>query len=149
MKILKLLAAAAMATISLFGCTSTRICNSDGGMEVMVDETGKTDIRIDDVCFRDWLAVEDIAPPRRNVGGILTSTVNVRNTLTDKDDYYRMDKFKVQYKVTWFDAGGMAVLPDLSLWIPIDLGGGDSVPINLAAPTKEASRFVLRIKHVR
>ena len=115
----------------------------------MVDETGKTDIRIDDVCFRDWLAVEDIAPPRRNVGGILTSTVNVRNTLTDKDDYYRMDKFKVQYKVTWFDAGGMAVLPDLSLWIPIDLGGGDSVPINLAAPTKEASRFVLRIKHVR
>lgn len=149
MKILKLLAAAAMATISLFGCTSTRICNSDGGMEVMVDETGKTDIRIDDVCFRDWLAVEDIAPPRRNVDGILTSTVNVRNTLTDKDDYYRMDKFKVQYKVTWFDAGGMAVLPDLSLWIPIDLGGGDSVPINLAAPTKEASRFVLRIKHVR
>ena len=149
MKILKLLVVAAMASVSLFGCTSTRICNSDGGIEIMVDEKGKTDIRIDDVCFRDWLAVEDIAPPRRNSGGILTSTVSIRNTLTDKNDYYRMDKFKVQYKATWFDADGMAILPDLSLWIPIDLGGGDSKSIKLAAPTKEASRFVLRIKHVR
>lgn len=149
MKILKLFVAASMAMVSLLGCTSTRICNSDGGMEVAVDEAGKTDIRIDDVCFRDWLAVEDIAHPRRNADGILTSTVRVRNTLTDKDDYYRMDKFNLQYKATWFDAGGMAILPDLSLWIPIDLGGGDSEPINLAAPTKEASRFVLRIKHVR
>lgn len=148
MKILKLFVVAAMAAVSLLGCTSTRICNSDGGMEVAVDEAGKTDIRIDDVCFRDWLAVE-VTAVRRNAHGILTADVDIRNTLTDKDDYYRMDKFKVQYKATWFDAGGMAVLPDLSLWIPIDLGGGDSVPIKLAAPTKEATRFVLRIKHVR
>ena len=148
MRILRPLLVAAMATAALFGCTSTRICNSDGGIEIARDEIGETDIRIDDVCFRDWLAVEDVATAR-NAGGILTATVRVRNTLTDKDDYYRMDKFKVQYKATWFDAGGMAVLPDLSLWIPIDLGGGDSVPIKLAAPTKEATRFVLRIKHVR
>ena len=114
----------------------------------MRDEDGSQEIRIDDVCFRDWLAVE-VTALRRNALGILTAAVHIRNTLTDKDDYYRMDKFKVQYKATWFDANGMAVLPDLSLWIPIDLGGGDSVPINLAAPTKEASRFVLRIKHVR
>ena len=149
MKIINLLAVVAMAAVSFSGCTSSRTCNSDGGMEVMVDEKGKVDIRIDDVCFRNWLAVEDIAPPRRNAGGILTSTVRVRNTLTDKDDYYRMDKFKVQYKATWFDADGMAVLPDLSLWIQKDIGGGDSEPIEIAAPTKEATRFVLRIKHVR
>ena len=148
MKILKLFVVVSMAMGSLLGCTSTRICNSDGGMEVAVDEAGETDIRIDDVCFRDWLAVEDVAL-FRNAGGILTATVSVRNTLTDKDDYYRMDKFKVQYKATWFDADGMAVLPDLSLWIQKDIGGGDSEPIEIAAPTKEATRFVLRIKHVR
>lgn len=148
MKIIKILAALALAATSTIGCTFTRVCNSDGGMEIMRDEDGSQEIRIDDVCFRDWLAVE-VTALRRNALGILTAAVHIRNTLTDKDDYYRMDKFKVQYKATWFDANGMAVLPDLSLWIPIDLGGGDSVPINLAAPTKEASRFVLRIKHVR
>ena len=148
MKIIKILAALALAATSTIGCTFTRVCNSDGGLEIMRDEDGSQEIRIDDVCFRDWLAVE-VTALRRNALGILTAAVHIRNTLTDKDDYYRMDKFKVQYKATWFDANGMAVLPDLSLWIPIDLGGGDSVPINLAAPTKEASRFVLRIKHVR
>ena len=148
MKIIKILAALALAATSTIGCTFTRVCNSDGGMEIMRDEDGSQEIRIDDVCFRNWLAVE-VTALRRNALGILTAAVHIRNTLTDKDDYYRMDKFKVQYKATWFDANGMAVLPDLSLWIPIDLGGGDSVPINLAAPTKEASRFVLRIKHVR
>lgn len=148
MKIIKILSALALAATSTIGCTFTRVCNSDGGMEIMRDEDGSQEIRIDDVCFRDWLAVE-VTALRRNALGILTAAVHIRNTLTDKDDYYRMDKFKVQYKATWFDANGMAVLPDLSLWIPIDLGGGDSVPINLAAPTKEASRFVLRIKHVR
>lgn len=149
MNALKTLVVMTLVAVSFSGCTSTRICNSDGGMEVMVDETGKTDIRIDDVCFRDWLAVEDIVPPRRNAGGILTSTISIRNTLTDKDDYYRMDKFKVQYKATWFDANGMSVMPDLSLWMPVDIGGGDSMQIKLAAPTKKATRFVLRIKHVR
>ena len=148
MKIIKILSALALAATSTIGCTFTRVCNSDGGMEIMRDEDGSQEIRIDDVCFRDWLAVE-VTALRRNALGILTAAVHIRNTLTDKDDYYRMDKFKVQYKATWFDANGMAVLPDLSLWIPIDLGGGDSVPINLAAPTKEASRFVLRIKHFR
>ena len=148
MNALKTLVVMTLVAVSFFGCTSTRICNSDGGMEVMVDGTGKTDIRIDDICFRDWLAVEDVALSR-NAGGILTATVSVRNTLTDKDDYYRMDKFKVQYNATWFDANGMDVTPDLSLWMPIDMGGGDSVQIKLAAPTKRATRFVLRIKHVR
>ena len=148
MKIIKILSALALAATSTIGCTFTRVCNSDGGMDIMRDEDGSQEIRIDDVCFRDWLAVE-VTALRRNALGILTAAVHIRNTLTDKDDYYRMDKFKVQYKATWFDANGMAVLPDLSLWIPIDLGGGDSVPINLAAPTKEASRCVLRIKHVR
>lgn len=148
MNTVKMLGALVLAAVSISGCTVTRICNSDGGIEIMQDENGKTDIRIDDICFRDWLAVEDVALVR-NVGGILTATVSVRNTLTDKDDYYRMDKFKVQYKATWFDANGMAIMSDLSLWIPIDLGGGDSVPIKLAAPTKEATRFVLRIKHAR
>ena len=148
MNALKTLVVLTLVAMSISGCTSTRICNSDGGMEVMVDEKGKTDIRIDDVCFRDWLAVENVAL-FRNAGGILTATVSVRNTLTDKDDYYRMDKFKVQYNATWFDANGMAVMPDLSLWIPVDMGGGDSMPIKLAAPTKKATRFVLRIKHFR
>ena len=148
MKILKLFVVASMAMGSLLGCTSTRICNSDGGMEVAVDEAGKADIRIDDVCFRDWLAVE-VTAFRRNAFGILTADVDIRNTLTDKNDHYRLDKFKVQYKATWFDAGGMAVLPDLSLWVDRELGGGDLEPIKIVAPTKEATRFVLRIKHVR
>ena len=148
MKTIKILAALALAAASTIGCTFTRVCNSDGGMEIMRDEGGGQEIRIDDVCFRDWLAVE-VTALRRNALGILTASVHVRNTLTDKDDYYRMDKFNVQYKVTWFDAGGMPVLPDLSLWIQKDIGGGDSEPIEIAAPTKEATRFVLRIKHGR
>ena len=148
MKIIKILAALALAATSTIGCTFTRVCNSDGGMEIMRDEDGSQEIRIDDVRFRNWLAVE-VTALRRNALGILTAAVHIRNTLTDKDDYYRMDKFKVQYKATWFDADGMAVLPDLSLWIQKDIGGGDSEPIEIAAPTKEATRFVLRIKHVR
>ena len=148
MKIFKSLLVATASTITLTGCTLTRPCNSDGGMEIMRDEDGKQEIRIDDVCFRDWLAVE-VTALRRNAHGILTADVHIRNTLVDKDDYYRMDKFKVQYKAIWFDAGGMSVLPDLSLWVQREVGGGDLEPIKIAAPTKEATRFVLRIKHAR
>ena len=148
MKTLKILAASTLAAASITGCTFTRVCNSDGGVEIMRDEDGSQEIRVDDVCFRDWLAVE-VTALRRNAHGILTADVHVRNTLVDKDDYCRMDKFKLQYKATWFDAGGMAVLPDLSLWVQCELGGGDLEPIKVAAPTKEATRLVLRIKHVR
>lgn len=148
MKNIKMLAVLAFAAALIFGCTVTRVCNSDGGIEITQEENGKADIRIDDVCFRDWLAVE-VTAFRRNAFGILTADVDIRNTLTDKNDHYRLDKFKVQYKATWFDAGGMAVLPDLSLWVDRELGGGDLEPIKIVAPTKEATRFVLRIKHVR
>ena len=148
MNTLKLLVVSALVAVSAAGCAITRVCNSDGGIEILQEENGKTDVRIDDICFRDGLAVEDIAL-RRNSVGILTATIVVRNTLVDMDDHNRMDPFAMQYKVTWFDAGGMAVAPDLSLWEQMRLDGGATESIKVAAPTKEATRFVLRIKHVR
>ena len=148
MKSVRLIIACALAVASGAGCTLTRVCNSDGGIEIMRDENGKTDVRIDDICFRDCLAVEDITLCR-NSGGILMANVVVRNNLVDRYDYNRMDKFSLQYKATWFDANGMSILPDLSLWMREDFGGGDSKSLALIAPTKEATRFVLRMKHVR
>ena len=148
MTISRLLTALAMSTVAFAGCTITRVCNSDGGMEIVVDENGESDVRIDDVCFKEGLAVEQISSSR-NAFGILIATVVIRNTRVDRDDHNREDAFTIQYKATWFDARGMAVLPDSSPWVQKKLDGGGSESIKIVAPTKEATRFMLRIKHVR
>ncbi len=139
---------AAVALIATGGCRITKVCNSDGGMEVVQSESVAAEIRSSDVCFSDGLSVEKTMFVRNKLG-FLTSTVTVRNRHGDPQDDGREDAFTFRYKFMWLDANGAEVLPGASIWRVETLGGGMAKPISDTAPSKEAVSCVLRFSHSR
>lgn len=137
-----------LAALSMTGCRMTRVCNSDGGMEVSQTEGGVADIRADDPCFADWLSVE---PPTLSRSGskILVAGVPVRNVHRDSDDWDREDEFAMQYRFAWFDANGLDVSGDATYWKSVTIHGGDREQFKSTAPNASAVRFVMRMRHVR
>ena len=136
------------ALIVIGGCRITKVCNSDGGMEISQREGVTEEIRSADVCFRDGLFVEKTSLVRNKLG-FLTSTVTIRNRHGDPEDNGREDAFTFRYRFTWLDANGAEVLPGASIWRIVTLGGGASERISDTAPTKEAVAYVLRFSHSR
>lgn len=130
------------------GCRMTKICDSTGGMEVVQSEGGAAETRADDPCFREWLDVES-AVVTRAANGFLTAQVVLRNIHKDLDDNGREDDFDAQCQVRWFDASGVAVQSDPPSWYRLTWHGGEALPIKAVAPVPEASRYVLRLRHVR
>ena len=139
---------AAVALITTGGCRITKVCNSDGGMEIVQSESAAAEIRSSDVCFSDGLSVEKTVFVRNKLG-FLTSTVTVRNRHGDPQDDGREDAFTFRYKFMWLDSNGAEVLPGASIWRVETLGGGMSKPITDTAPSKEAVSCVLRFGHSR
>lgn len=139
---------AAGALIATGGCRITKVCNSDGGMEIAQTEGAAAGIRSSDVCFSDGLSVEKTVLVRNKLG-FLTSTVTVRNLHGDPEDDGREDAFTFRYKFMWLDANGAEVLPEASVWRVETLGGGMSKPISDTAPSKKAVSCVLRFSHSR
>lgn len=138
----------AIVLIAAGGCRITKVCNSDGGMEIAQSESSAAAIRSSDVCFGDGLSVENTVLVRNKLG-FLTSTVTVRNRHGDPDDDGREDAFTFRYRFMWLDANGAEVLPQSSIWRVETLGGGMSMPISDTAPSKEAMSYVLRFSHSR
>ena len=139
---------AAVALIATGGCRITKVCNSDGGMEIAQSESATAEIRPSDVCFSEGLSVENTTLVRNKLG-FLTSTVTVRNRHGDPDDDGREDAFTFRYRFMWLDANGAEVLPGASIWRVETLGGGMSKPISDTAPSKKAVSYVLRFGHSR
>ena len=141
---------AAVASLAVAGgCRITKVCDSDGGMEIAQAENAAAEIRpSNDVCFRDGLSVERTSLVRNKLG-FLTSTVTVRNRHGDPDDYGREDAFSFRYRFMWLDANGAEVLPGSSIWRVKTVGGGASARITDTAPSKEAMSFVLHFSHSR
>lgn len=134
--------------VSVGGCKMTKICNSTGGMEVAQTQGGKAEVSADDPCFREWLTVES-AVAARTANGFLTAQVELRNVHRDLDDDGREDDFDAQYQILWFDAKGLAVLPDTAAWRRAAWHGGQVVPLSATATDTSAARYVLRLRHVR
>lgn len=130
------------------GCKMTRVCNSAGGMEIVQSEGGVASVSADDCCFSDWLVVESSALKRTTLG-FPQAVVQIRNVKEDSDDYGRRDDFVMQYRFTWFDAQGAAMIPDSAYWMPGILHGGEAVAFSSVAPDKSAVKFVFRARHAR
>ena len=135
-------------TLVVGGCRMTKVCDSTGGMEVAQTEGGKAEVSVDDPCFREWLSV-DSAVVTRAANGFLTAQVVLRNIHKDLDDNWREDDFDAQSQVWWFDANGVVVQPDRASWHRLTWHGGEALPIKAVAPVPEASRYVLRLRHVQ
>lgn len=135
-------------TLVVGGCRMTKVCDSTGGMEVAQTEGCKAEVSVDDPCFREWLSV-DSAVVTRAANGFLTAQVVLRNIHKDLDDNWREDDFDAQSQVWWFDANGVAVQPDRASWHRLTWHGGEALPIKAVAPVPEASRYVLRLRHVQ
>ena len=134
-------------TLGLCGCW-TSPCRSTGGMEISQAEGGQPGQYVDDLCFGEWLRVES-ALARRAPSGILQAQVNLRNVKKDIDDDGREDDFTAQYEIRWFDAKGFEVLPDSCIWRHLTWHGGETRAIKECAPTPEAVRYVLRLRHAK
>ena len=148
MRAQKVIVALAVAAICLAGCETVRICNSDGGMEISQNEGGTANVRSDDVCFGEGLSL-DGSVLSRNSEGFLVASVELRNHHGDPSDYNRKDPFTLQYRFSWLDANGIEILPDASQWIRKKFYGGEADRLQSSAPRREATRFVLRLRHVR
>jgi len=140
--------AACMAAFVVCGCRVTRVCNSDGGMEISQAEGASPRIRSLDICFKDGLSVES-TQLNRNSLGFLAVSVSLRNLHGDPEDYNREDAFSFEHKFSWFDNSGMEIMPDSYTWIRKDIGGGAMEKLSMTAPTKEATSMILRLRHVR
>ena len=136
------------AVLAMTGCRLTRICNSDGGLEVDMREEGKSATRVDDECFGNGLEVEETSL-MRNDRGFLVCVVRVRNMRTDLNDMDRRDPFPFQYRFAWLDASGVELQPEASFWRRITLNGGAAESISSTAPSPEAARCVFRARHAR
>ena len=141
-------AAACMTAFAICGCRVTRVCNSDGGMEISQTEGSSPVIRSIDRCFKDGLSVES-THLNRNSLGFLAASVTLRNRNGDPEDYNREDAFSFEYKFSWFDKSGMEILPDSYTWIRKEIGGGATDNLPMTAPTKEATSMILRLRHAR
>lgn len=142
------LVAAAVVLIVSVGCRITKVCNSDGGMEIIQSEGSTAEIRPTDICFRDGLYVEKTSLVRNKLG-FLTSTVTVRNRQGDPKDDGREDAFMFRYRFIWLDANGAVVMPGSSIWRVVKLDGGASMPITDTAPSKNAVSYMLCFSHSR
>ena len=147
-KRLPLMVAACMVALVVCGCRVTRVCNSDGGMEISQTEGASHCIRSMDACFNDGLSVESTSLNRNSLG-FLAVTVALRNLHGDPEDYNREDAFSFEYKFAWFDKSGMEIMPDSYSWIRKDIGGGAMEKLSMTAPTKEATTMILRLRHAR
>ena len=142
------MAAACVAAFVMCGCRVTRVCNSDGGMEISQIEGATPSIRSVDVCFKDGLAVESTLLNRNSLG-FLAMSVTLRNLHGDPEDYNREDAFSFEYKFSWFDKSGMEIMPESISWIRKDIGGGATENLSMTAPTKDATSAILRLRHAR
>lgn len=146
--VFRLLAAACVVAYVTCGCRITRVCNSDGGMEISQTEGGMPSIRSIDVCFKNGLSVESTQLSRNRLG-FLAASVILRNHHGDPEDYNREDDFSFEYKFSWFDKSGMEIMPDSCSWVRKDIGGGATDSLSMTAPIKEATSMILRLRHAR
>ena len=147
-KTFQFMVAACVAAFVICGCRITRVCNSDGGMEISQTEGTSPSIRSVDACFKDGLSVES-TQLNRNSLGFLAASVMLRNQHGDPGDYNREDAFSFEYKFSWFDKSGMEIMPDSHSWIRKDVGGGATESLSMTAPVKEATSMILRLRHAR
>lgn len=147
-KNLLLMAAACVTAFVMCGCRVTRVCNSDGGMEISQTEGASPSIRSVDVCFKDGLSVESTLLNRNSLG-FLAMSVTLRNLHGDPEDYDREDAFSFECKFSWFDNSGMEIMPDSYSWIRKEIGGGATEKLSMTAPAKEATSVILRLRHAR
>lgn len=141
-------AVACMTAFAIWGCRVTRICNSDGGMEISQTEGASPSIRSIDTCFKNGLSVESTQLVRNSLGHLALS-VMLRNLNGDPEDYNREDSFPLEYKFSWFDKSGMEIMPDSYTWIRKDIGGGATESLSMTAPINEATSVILRLRHAK
>ncbi|MGN0847288.1 MAG: DUF1425 domain-containing protein [Kiritimatiellia bacterium] len=148
----KLFPLVAVGTALMCGCVvgprvEHRTCNSTGGMEVAQSENAAARTSVDDPCFSKWLAVES-AVVKRSTLGIPVADVRLWNVSRDDLDFDREDDFTFQYRFSWFDASGMAVLAEEGVWRHETILGGEGKNLQGCAPSADATQYVLRIRHV-
>lgn len=54
----------------------------------------------------------------------------------------------LQYKIDWFDEGGMPVEPDSAYWQPLILHGGEQKIIRSSAPLSDATSFSFAVRNI-
>lgn len=139
---------ACIAAFCMAGCTSVKVCNSAGGMEVVQSEGCSAKVRADDECFGNWILVDD-AVITRSAAGFAIASVRLRNVLTDADDDNREDDFAMQYMFTWFNGNGVEMNADDAKWMRITLHGGEAETFSSTAADVAAVKYVLRLRHAR
>lgn len=122
-------------------CLAAAGCASTGGVEIAGGENKIPSIRIDDTSLSDDFEIKEQACPRRSADGFLMVSVSIRNL--------RGSSGKIMYKFDWFEANGMPVAPDSSIWLPRIFQAGAEDTLNATAPDRFAAKYKLRVMRLK
>lgn len=82
--------------------------------------------------------------------GLMQAQVSLKSTRTGFWDWLTKgdSPYKIAYRFTWFDSGGMEVDTATNTWLEKDVLPGDMVYISSVAPNERCRDFVLRIREL-
>ena len=141
---IKCFAASFLLALIFAGCQNTvnTVENSDKTMQPNVIRDSRF---VTDGFLKDRLALRNVVVDRTQDGYLraqLTAT-NVRVGVLSQmwSGMTGENPYKIRYKFTWFNKGGMAVETVLSDWQTAVITPGESVHFQSIAPSKECNDF--------
>lgn len=130
----------AAATLLFFaaGCSLTSGANVTGRTVTGADGVSRLETKIN---YLNPFLMKQI-----KVGGIVSGrsgeVMTMQTTLESLSDQTQT----INYRVTWFDANGVAADRGAASWTPLVISGRSSAFIQSAAPTPAATAFILDLR---
>ncbi len=117
----------AFATLALSGCWTSvmEIDGSSAGNSTVNFKNSPVDIRVLDT-------------RSRFVGGLLQVNLELESGYSNP--------YRLEYKFSWYDSGGMEIDSARSAWIPLYLNGREVKTIQGLAPNPAAKAFKIRLR---
>ncbi|SHI19154.1 YcfL family protein [Ferrimonas marina] len=93
-------------------------------------------LRIDSSTVAREVSIEKVQ--KRRVGDLLQASATLISRVST-------DRY-LQYKITFFDIDGVVVEPGTSSWRPVNLHGGERLPVTQTARTPQAVEFEIYVR---
>jgi len=149
MKFPKLFGICAVLTILVTGCQNSvnTIENADKSMN---PDTIRDTRFVTDGYLKDRLVLKKL-DTSTSADGFLQVQLEAMNVRTGGFAQFWSgltgeNPYKIRYKFTWFDRGGMAVPTPLSDWREVTVIPGETVYLQSAAPSKECKDFKVSLQ---
>lgn len=140
---------AALAVLLAAGCQNT-VNTVENADKTMTPNTVNDRRFVTDGYLRDRLKLVNVVTSRTADGflRVQLTAINARTGFFDQmwTGMTGENPYRIQYKFTWYDRGGMAMDSILSTWHEISVIPGETVQIQSVAPSRDCNDFMVNLK---